>query len=108
MLNRSGSSVTEVSVPTGKLVRVISGPAYRSDALTAVAAAGPELFVAGGLGTLGPGHCFVKDVHISTGLLAGAITGSPHDFVDPEAMLTMGADLLVLDSGANAVTELRT
>lgn len=104
VLNRSGSSLTELNAPTGKLVRVISGPAYRSDTLTALTVSRGELYLAGGLDTLGPGHCFVKEVDASTGSLVKSISGLGYDFFDPEAILTDGGDVLVLDSGSNAVT----
>jgi len=55
VLNRSGSSVTEIDASTGKMVKVISGPAYRFDDLAAVAIGDGRLFVVSAFSALGKG-----------------------------------------------------
>jgi len=49
--NRDGSSVTELSSSTGKLVRVISASPYKFSGPDALAASGGDLFVANGDGS---------------------------------------------------------
>ena len=81
-----------------------SNSAGNSGALTALAISGGYLYIAGGLGTVG-GHSYVKEVAVSTGSLVRTISGPSYDFSDPEAVLSAGTDLLVLDSGSNTITE---
>lgn len=99
------STITETDASTGKLVRVISAPAYGLNDPDAMAMSGPDLFVAN---QSGPGTQLgsVTELDASTGALVRVISGSSLELSGPDAMTVAGADLFVANVDGNSVTEL--
>jgi len=88
--------VAEFDTATGKLVRVISGPAYRFDGPGAMAVDGAHLFVASSPSNV-PGS--LTEVTIATGKLVRVISGPAYRFDGPGAMAVDGAHIFVADFG---------
>jgi hypothetical protein len=103
VLNRSGSSVTEIDASTGKMVKVISGPAYRFDDLAAVAIGDGRLFVVSAFSALGKGPGLVTEIDAATGKMVKVISGSGYHFAAPGAIVVDWPKLFVANS--DSVTE---
>jgi outer membrane protein assembly factor BamB len=110
----SGSAfVKEVDTATGKVARVISGPAYHLGQSSQMAAWDQDIFVTdpalptgkGLVAVLHPPAGALTEIDATTGALVRRISSARYDFQVPEGIAASGDDLFVADSGANAVTE---
>ncbi len=98
--------VAEFDTATGKLVRVISGPAYRFDGPGAMAVDGAHIFVAD-FGTY-PALGSVTEFNSSTGVLVGVLPSDKYSLDNPDGLVASGADLFVANSAegrGGSVTE---
>jgi hypothetical protein len=103
VLRAGGSSVTEVNASTGALVRVISGASYHFDWPDAVAAAGPDLFVASAPSS---GGSSISAVDTSTGALARVLSSQyPYQFDGPAALVADGTELFVANPASSTYAD---
>ncbi|HMK95929.1 MAG TPA: hypothetical protein VK425_00190 [Acidimicrobiales bacterium] len=102
-------ALTEVSIPDGQLVRVFPNAAYALDNPDSVFSYGPYVFVA----SLGPsqsnlnggyGPGAITQIEATTGTLIRVIRGARYELKGESAMASLGGDLYVADTAADAVT----
>ena len=94
--------MTEINVSTGALVRVITGPQYQFSAVSAVALAGPDLFVSNGFG--GPNsEGSLIEINATTGALVRVLESSQYQLWGAVALTVAGSDLFV--ANASSVSE---
>ena len=96
--NFNGSSVTELNLSDGSLVRVISGASYDFSNPEALVAYGSHLWVANYNGGS------VIELTLSDGSLVRTISGSTQGITAPHALVADGSHLWVANS--NSITEL--
>ena len=102
--NKTDRSVTELDASDGTVRTVLSGSHYKFVQPSALAVAGPDLFVASA-GT-GGGRGSVTEVDIATGDLVTVLSGSGYKFDGPGQMALSGQDLFVANNFGQSVTEL--
>ena len=83
------------------MVRVIAGTRYKFDVPSALAVAGPDLFVAN---VRGAGRGSVTEVDASTGALVRVLAGAAYEFNGPDALAVSGPRLFVANSNNGSVT----
>jgi hypothetical protein len=96
------SSLSEVDISSGKLVRSISAPEYRFAGPRAMLLEGATLFVVNTLGRS------VTEVNAATGGLVRVLSGPGYGFNRPLAMVLDGPDLFVANEslgGPGSLTE---
>ena len=88
-------ALIEFKISTGATARVVYGPGYDFYGPTAMAAQGPDLFVAssGSTGSYGA----VTEVNAATGALVRVMTGEPYGFGAPLAVAVDAGHLFVVD-----------
>jgi 6-phosphogluconolactonase (cycloisomerase 2 family) len=96
------SSVTELNLSDGSLVRVLSASSYAFDAPWSLASDGAHLWVANYNGNS------LTELNLSNGSLVRVLSDSSYCFNGPSALTSVGAHLWVANSGygASSVTEL--
>ncbi len=94
------STVIELDVATGGLVRELFGSQYGFNRPGAMVVDGPDLFVANADAPT------IDEVDIATGSLVRVIAGAKYVLNPPGPMAVAGPDLFVVDNGGNSVTEL--
>ena len=96
--NFNGSSVTELNLSDGSLVRVISGSTYDFNLSAALVAHGSHLWVANSNS--------ITELNLSDGSLVRVISGASYDFSNPEALVAYGSHLWVANYNGGSVIEL--
>lgn len=106
------STLTEIDMASGQLVRVISGAGRGIRQTIDIVADGSYIFALN-VGSLtsegevirfGPGT--IAQIDAENGALVRLISGPRYDLSGATAMAVMGRDLYIADAGANAVTEI--
>ena len=97
----SVGSVSEISAPTRKLVRIVFGKQYRFKNPVAITETGGRVLVL----NAGTGRGSITEFNAHNGALIRVISGSQYDFLGASAFATYGADVFVADKTTDAVTE---
>jgi hypothetical protein len=93
--NEHGNSVSEINPSTGAWMASLTSGPYGLDAPTAIAASGPDIFVANSVKS-------ISEINANTRKLVRIIFGSEYHFSKPVAITVAGGRVLVLNAGTNA------
>jgi hypothetical protein len=98
--NEHGNSVSEIDPSTGAWMASLTSGPYGLDAPTAIAASGPDIFVANSVKS-------ISEINANTRQLVRIIFGSEYRFSKPVAITVAGGRVLVLNAGtgAGSITE---
>jgi len=95
--NEHGNSVSEIDPATGAWMASLTSGPYGLDAPTAIAANGPDIFVANSVKS-------ISEINANTRQLVRIVFGSKYHFSNPVAITVAGGRVLVLNAGTNAVS----
>ena len=93
--NEHGNSVSEINPANGAWMASLTSGPYGIDAPTAIAASGPDIFVANSVKS-------ISEINANTRQLVRIIFGSEYHFSRPVAITVAGGRVLVLNAGTNA------
>jgi hypothetical protein len=93
--NEHGNSVSEINPSNGAWVASLTSGPYGIDAPTAIAASGPDIFVANSVKS-------ISEINASTRQLVRIVFGSQYHFSKPVAITVVGGRVLVLNAGTSA------
>lgn len=107
--NAGNNTVTELSLPTLTLVRVIHGAQYHFTQPRAAVVYGQDLWVLSvapsATGSVPEAPSILTEVDARTGQLVRVVGGSGYGMRGAQAMTVVGPDIFVVDTGVNQVTE---
>ncbi len=111
-IGASGASITEISVSSGALVRVISAPWPKNSWPNALAVKGDALYVAMNDYRGTPYHPretdFLAELNTTSGTVSRVVHGTRYDFSDPSALMVDANRLFVANEFGDSVTEIDT
>lgn len=93
--NEHGNSVSEINPTNGAWMASLTSGPYGIDAPTAIAANGPDIFVANSVKS-------ISEINANTRQLVRIIFGSEYRFSRPVAITVAGGRVLVLNAGTSA------
>jgi hypothetical protein len=93
--NEHGNSVSEINPSNGDWMASLTSGPYGIDAPTAIAANGPDIYVANSVKS-------ISEIDANTRKLVRIIFGTEYQFSKPVAITVAGGRVLVLNAGTNA------
>lgn len=93
--NEHGNSISEINPANGAWMASLTSGPYGIDAPTAIAAKGPDIFVANSVKS-------ISEINANTRQLVRIVFGPQYRFSKPVAITVAGGRVLVLNAGTNA------